>query len=48
MASFQQPVRKTFMGKCLAIVRPGKETGRIRIKATSEGLKDANVEVVVK
>jgi beta-galactosidase len=48
MASFQQPVRKTYMGKCLAIVRPGKEPGKISIKATSEGLNDADLEVIVK
>ncbi len=48
MASFQQPVRKTYMGKCLAIVRPGSAAGKITVKATSEGLKEESIDVTVK
>jgi len=48
MASFQQPERKTFQGVCLAIVRPKTIPGKINIKATSEGLKEDNLEVIAK
>jgi beta-galactosidase len=44
--SFQQPTRKAFEGKCLVIVQSGKQAGEIRLKATSENLKSA--EVIVK
>ena len=36
--SFQQPKRTTFDGRCLAIVRPFNETGKIKLKATADGL----------
>jgi len=48
LASFQQPERKTYMGVCLAIVRPETTPGKITIKATAEGLKAGNLEVTVK
>jgi len=48
LASFQQPERKTYMGVCLAIVRPETTPGKINIKATAEGLKEGNLEVTVK
>jgi beta-galactosidase len=48
LASFQQPERKTYMGVCLAIVRPETTPGKINIKATAEGLKECNLEVTVK
>jgi len=48
LASFQQPERKTFMGVCMAIVRPETTPGKIIIKATAEGLKAGNLEVTVK
>jgi beta-galactosidase len=48
MASFQQPESKTYQGVCLAIVRPETNPGKINIKATSEGLKECNLEVIVK
>jgi beta-galactosidase len=47
MASFQQPVRKTYMGACLAIARPGNQPGKISLKATSEGLKEGSIDVTV-
>jgi beta-galactosidase len=47
MASFKQPVRKTYMGACLLIARTGREKGTITIIATAEGLKDGKTEVVV-
>jgi beta-galactosidase len=48
MASFQQPGRKTYQGKCLAIIRPEVNPGKITIKATSEGLKGCSLELTVK
>jgi beta-galactosidase len=48
MASFQQPRRKTYQGKCLAIIRPEVTPGKITIKATSEGLKECSLELTVK
>ena len=48
MDSFVQPNRKTFQGKCLAILRPELKPGKMTIKATADGLKEANLEVVVK
>jgi beta-galactosidase len=47
MASFQQPVRKTYMGTCLAIVRPISTPGKIIIKAKAAGLKEGTIEVTV-
>ncbi|MGC1391551.1 MAG: glycoside hydrolase family 2 TIM barrel-domain containing protein [Bacteroidales bacterium] len=47
MASFRQPERKSYQGVCLAIVRPQTTPGKINIKATSEGLKECNLEVTV-
>jgi beta-galactosidase len=48
MASFQQPVRKTYMGTCLVIARPGSTPGYIHIKANAAGLKEGLVDVTVK
>lgn len=36
--SFQQPTRKAYKGRCLVIVKSGKEAGTIRLKASSTGL----------
>jgi beta-galactosidase len=47
MASFQQPGRKTYQGKCLAIIRPEVTPGKITIKATSEGLKECSIQLTV-
>lgn len=48
MASFQQPVRKTYMGTCLAIVQPENQAGKISVKATAEGIKEGTIDVTVK
>jgi beta-galactosidase len=48
MASFQQPERKTYQGKCLLIVRPEITPGIINVKAKSEGLKEYSLELTVK
>ena len=38
MESFQKPGHKTFQGKCLAIVRPKGNAGKIILRAEAEGL----------
>lgn len=43
MSSFQLPKKKTWQGICLVIVRPGTKTGKIKVRATAEGLKRASV-----
>lgn len=40
------PLRKTFKGKCLLMIRPGGEAGMITVKASSPGLKDGLVEIM--
>jgi beta-galactosidase len=45
---FQADYRKAFSGMALAIVRPSKEPGEIRIEATSQGLKSAEATVRTK
>ncbi|MGA2406097.1 MAG: glycoside hydrolase family 2 TIM barrel-domain containing protein [Bacteroidales bacterium] len=45
MSSFQQPQKKTWHGKCLTILRPKGNAGKIRLKATAEGLQEATIEI---
>jgi len=45
MASFQQPRRRTWQGKCLAIIRPDKKPGEIIVRAHAEGLQDAGLKI---
>lgn len=47
MASFQQPVRNTTNGKCLAILRPKGKKGNIVLKASSNGLTAAQIVINV-
>lgn len=44
-ASFHVPLRKTFQGRCLAILRPKGDAGEITLKAEADGLKPATVVV---
>ncbi|OFY63239.1 MAG: hypothetical protein A2V64_00020 [Bacteroidetes bacterium RBG_13_43_22] len=46
MSSFQQPRKKTWQGRCLVIVRPKGEAGKILLTARAEGLKEAVAEIV--
>jgi beta-galactosidase len=46
MSSFQQPQKKTWHGRCLAIIRPNGPAGKITLTAKAEGLKDALTEIV--
>ncbi|MFD2719630.1 glycoside hydrolase family 2 TIM barrel-domain containing protein [Hymenobacter monticola] len=48
LASFQQPTRKTFRGRCQAIVRPLGPGGTITLQATAEGLAAGQVVVTAK
>jgi len=48
MEPFRADYRKACNGKCLAVVKAGKQKGEIRITASSEGLPDATVVVKVK
>jgi beta-galactosidase len=44
-ASFQQPLRTTWQGRCLAILRPQGAPGTITLKAEADGLEAATVVV---
>lgn len=48
MSSFQQPCKKSWQGKCLAIVRPKLKTGKITLTARAEGLESASIEITTK
>ena len=48
MASFHQPKRNTFRGKCLVILRPKGDAGDITLEAKSPGLQSAKIVVVTK
>ena len=48
MSSFQQPAKKAYQGICLAIIRPETIPGRINIRATAEGLKEASLSMTTK
>jgi beta-galactosidase len=43
--SFRAPVRKTFQGRCLAILRPKGDAGDIILQAEADGLTPASVKV---
>lgn len=48
MSSLQQPRKKSYQGICLAIIRPETTPGKIRLRATAEGLKDASVVIIAR
>jgi beta-galactosidase len=48
MSSFQQPRKKTWQGKCLAILRPKGEPGKITLNAKADGLQESSVEITTK
>lgn len=48
MASFHQPKRNTFRGKCLIILRPKGDAGDIVLEAKSPGLQSAKIVVTTK
>ena len=45
LESFQQPQRKAWRGRGLIILRSTRETGHIRLTATSEGLTSATLDI---
>ena len=48
MSSFQQPRKKSWQGRCLIILRPKGEAGKIVLTARAEGLKEALIEIVTR
>jgi len=48
MASFKQPQRNTFRGKCLVVLRSTTSTGNIILEATAGGLTAAQITIVSK
>lgn len=48
MSSFQQPKKKAYQGICLAIIRPETTPGKINVRATAEGLKQASLVITAK
>jgi len=48
MSSFQQPRKKSYQGICLAIIRPETAPGKIKVRATAEGLKEASLTISAK
>ena len=45
MESFQRPEHDTFRGKCLIIVGPKGDPGKIKLKVTGKGLKGGEVTI---
>jgi beta-galactosidase len=45
MASYRQPHRNTFHGRCLAILRPTGDKGSITLEARGANLRSANVTI---
>lgn len=48
VSSFQQPRKKVFHGKALAIIRSKEETGTIVLRANAKGLKEGSVKILIK
>ena len=47
LESYQAPQRKAWQGRCLVVIKSGKSVGQIKLKATSDGLKTASVNINV-
>ena len=45
--SYQQPHRKAWRGRCLVIVKAGKNSGTLTLKARSDGLEPARLHLAV-
>jgi beta-galactosidase len=45
LESYTRPQRRAWQGRCLAVIRSGYDAGVIRLKARSEGLGEAVVEI---
>ena len=46
MSSFQQPIKNTFKGRCIVIVRSTGKAGKIAVTANAEGLPAASISVI--
>jgi beta-galactosidase len=46
--SYQLPQRKAWRGRCLIIIKSETTEGKITLKATSQGLEPASIEITVK
>jgi beta-galactosidase len=46
-ASFKTPLRETFQGRCLAILRPSGQTGKITLRAEADGLSPEEITIEV-
>jgi beta-galactosidase len=44
-SSFHVPLRKTYDGRCIAILRPTGDAGKIQLKAEADGLKLATIAI---
>ena len=47
MSSFQQPKKKAYQGICLVILKPKSTPGKIYVRATADGLKEASLKISV-
>jgi beta-galactosidase len=47
-SSFHVPLRKTYEGRCLAILRPTGVVGNIQLKAEADGLKSATIAIRIR
>jgi len=45
--SYRLPRRKAYQGRCLVIIRSGREQGEILLKASSEGLQPGQIAIIV-
>ncbi len=45
LESYTAPQRKAWQGRCLVVIRSGKEPGTIRLKALSGGLPGETLEI---
>lgn len=48
LSSFKLPQRKTWQGRCLAIVRPKGDPGTIGLKASADGIGTSGIEIVTR
>ena len=48
MEPFKADYRKAFNGKCLVVLRAGKEKGVIKVNASSEGLTGKTCQIFVR
>jgi len=47
VASFRQPLHRTFHGECVVIIRPKGVPGRVEIRAESAGLASATAQLEI-